>query len=142
MLDMFINKLHLIDPDLLVSHNLCGSVIEVLLARISYLRINHWSRLGRMKRAMMPQRKFDSGFHSWLPRQVSCGRLLVDTFLNAKELIRETNYDLGHLCRTQLKRERRDFDEELLPRIYQHSDSIHTGTFGMMSIINSKLQSF
>jgi len=54
MLETFISKLHLIDPDLLVSHNLCGSVIEVLLARISYLRINHWSRLGRMKRAQMP----------------------------------------------------------------------------------------
>mmetsp|Transcript_24497 Transcript_24497/g.32830 ORF Transcript_24497/g.32830 Transcript_24497/m.32830 type:complete len:119 (+) Transcript_24497:1032-1388(+) len=118
MLETFISKLHLIDPDLLVSHNLCGSVIEVLLARISYLRINHWSRLGRMKRASMPQRKFDSGFSSWLPRQVSCGRLLVDTFLNAKELIRETNYDLGHLARTQLKKDRREFDDELLPRIY------------------------
>ena len=124
MLETFISKLHLIDPDLLVSHNLCGSVIEVLLARISYLRINHWSRLGRMKRGQMPQRKFDSGFHSWVPRQVSCGRLLVDTFLNAKELIRETNYDLGHLTRTQLKKDRREFDDELLPRIYQHSESI------------------
>ena len=72
----------------------------------------------------MPQRKFDAGFHSWVPRQVSCGRLLVDTFLNAKELIRETNYDLGHLARTQLKKDRREFDDELLPRIYQHSDSI------------------
>ena len=100
MLETFINKLHLIDPDLLVSHNLCGSVIEILLARISYLRINHWSRLGRMKRAQMPQRKFDASFHSWVPRQVSCGRLLVDTFLNAKELVRETNYDLGHLVKS------------------------------------------
>jgi len=48
----------------------------------------------------------------------------VDTFLNAKELIRETNYDLGHLTRTQLKKDRRDFDDELLPRIYLHSESI------------------
>ena len=55
---------------------------------------------------------------------MSCGRLLVDTFLNAKELIRETNYDLGHLTRTQLKKDRREFDDELLPRIYQHSESI------------------
>ena len=115
---MFINKLTLIDPDLIVSHNLCGSVIEVLLARISYMRIAHWSRLGRLKRNQMPQRKFDQGFHSWMPRQVSCGRLLVDTFLNAKELVRETNYDLSHLARTQLKKERREFDDELLPRIF------------------------
>lgn len=114
----------MVDPDLMVSHNLCGSVIEVLLNRISYLRINHWSRLGRMKRNSMPQRKLDASMHSWVPRQVSCGRLLVDTFLNAKELIRETNYDLGHLARTQLKKERRDFDDELLPRIYLQTDSL------------------
>ena len=59
-----------------------------------------------------------------MPRQVSCGRLLVDTFLNAKELIRETNYDLGHLAKTQLKKERRDFDDEMMPRLFQTSQTI------------------
>ena len=83
------------------------------------LRISHWSRLGRLKRAQMPARKQDS-FGSWIPRTVSCGRLLVDTFLNAKELLRETNYDLGHLARVQLKQERKDFDEDMLPRFYQN----------------------
>jgi len=34
MLETFISKLHMIDPDLLVAHNLCGNVIEVLLSRI------------------------------------------------------------------------------------------------------------
>lgn len=124
MLEMFINKLHLVDPDMLVAHNLCGNVIEVLLARIQMLRINHWSRIGRLKRSQMPNRKADGSIASWIPRQVSCGRLLVDTFLNSKELIRETNYDLGHLCKTQLKKERKDFDEDLLPRLYQSSDSL------------------
>lgn len=35
MIETFIHRLHQIDPDLLVAHNLCGSVIEVLLARIA-----------------------------------------------------------------------------------------------------------
>jgi DNA polymerase alpha subunit A len=102
LLDNFINKLHVIDPDLLIAHNLCGNVIEVLLNRISMMKINHWSRIGRMKRNTMPQRKNDGSASSWVPRQVSCGRLLVDTFLCSKELVRETNYDLPHLCRRQL----------------------------------------
>ena len=51
----------------------------------------------------MPNRKADNLGNSWIPRMVSCGRLLVDTFLNSKELIRETNYDLGNLAKTQLK---------------------------------------
>ena len=54
MLENFINKLHQFDPDLLIAHNLCGSVIEVLLNRINMLRIQHWSRIGRMKRSSMP----------------------------------------------------------------------------------------
>ena len=123
MLEVFINRLHTIDPDLLVAHGLCSSIIEVFLSRINFLKISHWSRLGRMKRGQQPARKMDSGFggHSWVPRQVSCGRLLVDTFLNSKELIRETNYDLGNLAKTQLKKDRRDFDDELLPKIYTSS---------------------
>jgi hypothetical protein len=67
----------------------------------------------------MPSRKTDSfGGNNWIPRIVSCGRLLVDTFLNAKELVRETNYDLGHLAKSQLKQERKDFDDDMLPRFY------------------------
>lgn len=49
---------------------------------------------------------------------VSCGRLLVDTFLNSKELIRETNYDLGNLALTQLKTERKEFDDDMLPKFF------------------------
>ena len=103
MLETFIAKLYQVDPDLVVSHNLCGSTIEILLARIQLLKISRWSSIGRLKRSSLPNRKIDAAASSWLPRIVSCGRLLVDTFLNAKELIRETNYDLGHLSKTQLK---------------------------------------
>jgi hypothetical protein len=34
MLEAFISKLYLVDPDLLIAHNLCGGMLEVLLARI------------------------------------------------------------------------------------------------------------
>jgi len=44
--------------------------------------------------------------------------------LNSKELIRETNYDLGNLARTQLKKERKEFDEDMLPKIYATSQGI------------------
>jgi len=125
MLEMFINKMHLIDPDLLVAHNLCGGVFEVLLARIAMLRVQHWSRIGRLRKNTMPTRKMDSyGGASWVPRLVTCGRLLVDTFLNAKELVRETNYDLGHLCKTQLNKERKEFDEDLLPKLFMVSENL------------------
>ena len=59
MLDSFVSKMHTMDPDLLVGHNLQGSMIEILLARIQMLRVPHWSRLGRFKRGSLPTRKND-----------------------------------------------------------------------------------
>lgn len=120
MLETFIARLFQVDPDLIVSHNLCGSTIEILLARIQQLKIAHWSRIGRLKRNSLPNRKADQSGGNWIPRIVSCGRLLVDTFLNAKELIRETNYDLGNLAKVQLKQDRKEFDEDMLPKFYQN----------------------
>ena len=50
MIEAFISKLFLVDPDLVVAHNLCGGMFDLLLARIQYLKINHWSRIGRFKK--------------------------------------------------------------------------------------------
>ena len=50
----------------------------------------------------MPMKRFDSAASSWIPRAVTCGRLLIDTYLNAKELVRETTYDLGYLAKVLL----------------------------------------
>lgn len=55
---------------------------------------------------------------------MTCGRLLVDTFLTAKELIRETNYDLTNLAKVQLQQKREDFDDDLLPQFYVTSDRL------------------
>ena len=59
MIEAFIARLHLIDPDVLLSHNLCGSVIEILMARTQYHNIPHWSRIGRLKKKSFPTRKID-----------------------------------------------------------------------------------
>lgn len=55
---------------------------------------------------------------------VSCGRLLIDTFLTSKELIRETSYDLTHLAKNQLKKTRVDFDEEMIKKFYFKTEEI------------------
>ena len=129
MIEAFINRMTTVDPDLLIAHNLCGGMFELLLSRIGFLKINHWSRIGRMKKSNIPSKKFDSGSSNyggsqWIPRQVTCGRLLVDTFLTAKELIRETNYDLTHLAKVQLNQNRTDFDEDLMPQFYSSADRL------------------
>jgi DNA polymerase alpha subunit A len=50
-LEVFISLLAKYDPDMLISHNLCGGIFELLLARIDFLHIMHWSRIGRFKRS-------------------------------------------------------------------------------------------
>ena len=49
---------------------------------------------------------------------------MVDTYVSSKELIRETNYDLGNLAQKQLKTTRQDFDDDMLPDFYLTSDRI------------------
>jgi DNA polymerase alpha subunit A len=145
MLEAFINKIHLIDPDMIVAHNLCGGLFETFLARVNTLHISHWSRIGRFKRTQIPRSRDGGnsfGGSQWIPRQVSCGRLLVDTFLTAKELVRETKYDLSHLTKILLKKNRLDSDDDLLPKFFISSKRLlemtdHTEmdclyTFGLM----------
>lgn len=61
MIEAFVSRITMVDPDLLVAHNLCGGLFELLLSRIQYLKISHWSRIGRMKKQTIPNKKFDSG---------------------------------------------------------------------------------
>jgi DNA polymerase alpha subunit A len=127
MLEALIARFHQIDPDVLLSHNLCGSVFEIIMARIQFFSVPHWSRIGRLKKSQFPTRKLDQGGYSgssWIPRMVSCGRLLVDTFVSSKELVRETNYDLGFLAQKQLKTTRKDFDDDMLKEFYLTSDRL------------------
>ena len=55
---------------------------------------------------------------------VSCGRLLVDTFVSAKELVRETSYDLGYLSQKQLQTTRKEFDDEKISDFYLTSQKL------------------
>jgi DNA polymerase alpha subunit A len=50
LLEALIARIHLIDPDVLLAHNLCGSVLEILLARVNFYNVPHWSRIGRLKK--------------------------------------------------------------------------------------------
>lgn len=49
---------------------------------------------------------------------------MVDTYVSSKELIRETNYELGNLAQKQLKTTRQDFDDDMLPNFYLTSQGI------------------
>ncbi|KAF8141953.1 hypothetical protein EV363DRAFT_1468612 [Boletus edulis] len=96
------------DPDVLVGHDFLGVSLDVLLGRMKDLKAEHWSRLGRFRRA------------KWIPigRQGTnikflSGRLLCDLASDgARSMISSTTWSLTEMCKTHLKSERQDIDPD------------------------------
>ena len=97
----FFQRLQAEDPDILVGHNIIAFDLEVLLSRAQALKLGMWHKLGRLVRStVMPRNKGlgkDIYFHG-----LTAGRLPCDTYLAAREHVKETTYTLSHLAQTQL----------------------------------------
>jgi DNA polymerase alpha subunit A len=109
LLNFVLAQIHMEDPDILVGHDLHGFMIEALLHRFQRLKIPNWSKIGRLKKTKIPKSSAGGGF-SVVDQGVASGRLLVDTLVSSKELIREKTYSLTHLAKTQLSIVRREVD--------------------------------
>lgn len=117
VLNYFMVQFWKLDPDLVVGHDLQGFQQDLLIGNILDLHIPNWSRLGRLKRSVAPQRKFAA-------KDAFLGRLVCDIKLSAMELIRARSFDLENLCVNVLKMkegERIDVSLEDLPRYYENS---------------------
>ncbi|XP_062336085.1 DNA polymerase alpha catalytic subunit isoform X2 [Osmerus eperlanus] len=120
LLGFFLAKMHKIDPDVLVGHDIFGFDLEVLLQRIAFCKVPHWSKMGRLRRANMPKLGGRSGFAE---KSATCGRLVCDVEISAKELIRCKSYHLTELAAQVLKTERATISPENIKNLY--SDSPH-----------------
>ncbi|XP_053601752.1 DNA polymerase alpha catalytic subunit [Plodia interpunctella] len=117
LLNCFMVQFWKADPDLVVGHDLPGFQQDVLIGNILDLHIPNWSRLGRLKRSVTPQRKYAA-------KDAFLGRLVCDIKISAMELIRARSFDLNTLCVDVLKMqdgERVDVAIEDLPRYYENS---------------------
>ncbi|CAL4103579.1 unnamed protein product, partial [Meganyctiphanes norvegica] len=123
LLGFLLAKIHKIDPDLVVGHDILGFDLSVLLHRINHNKIPHWSRLGRLKRTQM-MKLTGKGYAE---KMAMCGRLVCDIKISAKELIRAKSYDLGPLVGQVLREpesQRRDLDIEEVKKMYDSSKSL------------------
>ncbi|XP_028815477.1 DNA polymerase alpha catalytic subunit isoform X2 [Denticeps clupeoides] len=120
LLGFFLAKMHKIDPDVLVGHDIFGFDLEVLLQRISVCKVPHWSKIGRLRRSNMPKLGGRSGFAE---KSATCGRLVCDVEISAKELIRCKSYHLSELVAQVLKTERAVIPQENIRNLY--CDSPH-----------------
>ncbi|XP_040922222.1 DNA polymerase alpha catalytic subunit [Toxotes jaculatrix] len=120
LLGFFLAKMHKIDPDVLVGHDIFGFDLEVLLQRINVCKVPHWSKIGRLRRANMPKL---GGRGAFAEKSATCGRLVCDVEISAKELIRCKSYHLTELAAQLLKTERVTVPPEDIKNLY--SDSPH-----------------
>jgi DNA polymerase alpha subunit A len=67
--------------------------------------------------------RFASG-KDWAIKEALSGRLLCDTYVSAKEHLRETTYSLTNLASTQLKTQRTDIEPVDVPQWFNESKTI------------------
>lgn len=106
LLSFLVAMIYRYDPDVLVGHNFLGFDLGVLLHRMKANRVDFWSRLGRLNWSQWPKAKPGSTEASYQERQIVSGRLVCDTWLGAKELVKAKNYSLGNLIEQVLKEKR------------------------------------
>uniref|UniRef100_A0ABI7YKF8 DNA polymerase n=1 Tax=Felis catus TaxID=9685 RepID=A0ABI7YKF8_FELCA len=121
LLGFFLAKVHKIDPDVIVGHNIYGFELEVLLQRINVCKVPYWSKIGRLKRSNMPKLGGRSGLGE---RNATCGRMICDVEISAKELIRCKSYHLSELVQQVLKSERVVIPVENIRNMYSESSHL------------------
>eukprot|EP00946_MAST-07B_sp_MAST-7B-sp1_P002978 g2978.t1 len=126
LLQFTMSQISKFDPDILVGHNILGHSVDVLMHRMSKLKVSNWSRLGRLNLATFPrayrsnarpgQRNFD---------RLAVGRLIVDTYTTAKELVRsESVYSLKALAKKYCGAERREIQPLDVPNYFSSAKAL------------------
>ncbi|CAL5369484.1 unnamed protein product [Camellia sinensis] len=130
LLNRLMIELHKLDSDVLVGHNISGFDLDVLLHRAQACRVpsNMWSKIGRLKRSVMPKLTkgstiFGSGAS---PGIMSCiaGRLLCDTYLCSRDLLKEVSYSLTQLAKTRLNKDRKEIAPHDVHLMFQSSETL------------------
>ncbi len=125
LLNRLLAQIGLWDPDVIVGHNAWGYDIETILSRCTENKVSTWSKLGRRRRMMIPKpQQFLKGNKDWMIADAMAGRLLCDTYVSSKEMLRETTYSLSNLAQSQLNTERIEIEPVDIPQWFNNSKTI------------------
>jgi len=119
LLSFVANSIQRVDPDILVGHNLLGYDLDILLHRMQATNLRSYSKLGRLK--LSQKLKLSN---KWEQKRVISGRLICDTYLSAKELVRSKNFKLDTLSRKYLGVARRDIERDRIPEAFRNTNSL------------------
>lgn len=116
MLSFFLAQIDVVDPDVILGHQLEGVDYSVLLNRLYERKAHQWSRLGRFRRTTWPAAIGKVGGNVFAERQVMSGRLLCDLANDAGKsvMFKCQSWTLTEMCNLYLSDEdrRRDVDND------------------------------
>ncbi|KAL2282631.1 hypothetical protein FJTKL_10479 [Diaporthe vaccinii] len=116
MLMFFLAQIDVVDPDVILGHQLEGVDYSVLLSRLREKKIHQWSRLGRLRRTEWPSSIGKVGGNVFAERQIIAGRLLCDLANEAGKsaMYKCSTWSLTEMCSLYLSgdNKRRDVDNE------------------------------
>jgi DNA polymerase alpha subunit A len=116
ILSFFLAQVDLVDPDVILGHQLEGVDYSILLNRLYEKKTHQWSRLGRLRRAAWPSSIGKVGGNVFAERQIMAGRLLCDLANDAGKsvMFKCQSWSLTEMCSLYLAGDnhRRDVDNE------------------------------
>lgn len=116
MLAFFLAQIDMVDPDVILGHQLEGVDYSILLNRLHEKKTHQWSRLGRLRRSQWPSSIGKSGGNVFAERQIIAGRLLCDLANDAGKSVMSKcqSWSLTEMCSIYLpgSPRRRDVDNE------------------------------
>ncbi|RFU35864.1 hypothetical protein B7463_g501, partial [Scytalidium lignicola] len=126
--------LDLVDPDVLVGHQLEGVDFSILLSRMQAKKTPQWSRIGRMRRTQWPSSMGKMGGSFFAERSLVSGRLLCDLANDAGKstMVKCTSWSLTEMCSIYLPQPnvRAELDNEDTLRSWATTNK------GLMNYIN------
>ncbi|KAF8822244.1 Dna polymerase (pol2) superfamily protein [Cardiosporidium cionae] len=102
LLSAFLSKIQELDPDIIIGHSIYGNDLEILGSRFCNLKLMDWHKLSRLKRPKLLKVTSigKSGGGLGMGRMMTAGRIICDTYLQAKEISKSLpNYQLDSLVK-------------------------------------------
>ncbi|KAJ3293855.1 DNA-directed DNA polymerase alpha catalytic subunit pol1, partial [Borealophlyctis nickersoniae] len=119
--------LHRNDPDIIVGHNFIDFDLDVLLHRMKANTVEHWSRIGRLRRTQWPKLQSGAGGindSTYAERQIASGRLLCDTYRAAQDSVRAKSYSLTSLTQEILGIDRPNIDYDKISTYFWNANQL------------------
>ncbi|KAK4226078.1 putative DNA polymerase alpha catalytic subunit [Podospora fimiseda] len=128
MLAFFLAQVDVVDPDVILGHQLEGVDYSILLDRLHEKKTHQWSRLGRLRRAQWPSSIGKVGGNVFGERQIMAGRLLCDLANEAGKsvMFKCQSWSLTEMCSLYLSEDtnRRDIDSDAALKFWQTSKDL------------------